>query len=75
MVHHRKVKRGKENMGLEIAPKTRIKIFGYIRNAYRIAVREGLLDTHPFEKVENFIRNKKSEAPPFPLTPKRRNGS
>lgn len=56
-------------MGLEIAPKTRIKIFGYIRNAYGIAVREGLLDTHPFEKVENFIRNKKSEAPPFPLTP------
>jgi integrase len=55
-------------MGLEIAPKTRIKIFGYIRNAYGIAVREGLLDVHPFEKVENFTRNKKSEAPPFPLT-------
>jgi integrase len=55
--------------GLEIAPKTRIKIFGYISNAFGIAVRKGLLDTHPFEKVENFSRNKKSEAPPFPLTP------
>ena len=55
--------------GLDIAPKTRIKIFGYIRNAYGIAVRKGLLDTHPFEKIDNFLRNKKSEAPPFPLTP------
>jgi integrase len=54
---------------LEIAPKTRIKIFGYIRNAYGIAVRKGLLETHPLEKVDNFIRNKKSESPPFPLTP------
>ena len=55
--------------GLPLAPKTRMKIFGYIRNAYGIAVQKGLLDTHPFEKVENFIRNKKSEAPAFPLTP------
>jgi integrase len=55
--------------GLKIAPKTRMKIFGYIRNAYGIAVQKGLLVTHPFEKVENFIRSKKSEAPPFPLTP------
>jgi integrase len=55
--------------GLDLAPKTRIKIFGYIRNAYGIAVQKGLLETHPFEKVENFMRNKKSEAPPFPLTP------
>ena len=55
--------------GLKIAPKTRMKIFGYIRNAYDIAVQKGLLETHPFEKVENFLRNKKSEAPPFPLTP------
>ena len=59
----------KSGLWLEIAPKTRIKIFGYIRNAYGIAVREGLIDTHPFEKVENFIRNRKSEAPPLPLTP------
>jgi integrase len=55
--------------GLKIAPKTRMKFFGYIRNAYGIAVRKGLLVTHPFEKVENFLRSKKSEAPPFPLTP------
>lgn len=55
--------------GLDLAPKTRMKIFGYIRNAYGIAVRKGLLAEHPFEKVENFMRNKKSEAPPFPLTP------
>ncbi len=54
---------------LEVAPKTRIKIFGYIRNAYGIAVEKGLLETHPFEKVANFRRNKKSEAPPFPLAP------
>jgi integrase len=53
---------------LDCKPKTRIKIFGYIRNAYGIAVQKGLLETHPFEKVENFIRNKKSEAPAFPLT-------
>ena len=46
-----------------------MKIFGYIRNAYGIAVQKGLLDTHPFEKVENFMRSKKSEAPAFPLTP------
>jgi integrase len=54
--------------GLPLAPKTRIKIFGYIGNAYSIAVKRGLLDTHPFEKIENFPRIKKSEAPPFPLS-------
>jgi hypothetical protein len=53
----------------ELAPKTRMKIFGYIRNAYGIAVQKGLLEMHPFEKVENFMRSKKSEAPAFPLTP------
>jgi hypothetical protein len=37
----------------ELAPKTRMKIFGYIRNAYGIAVQKGLLETHPFEKVES----------------------
>jgi integrase len=56
-------------VGLDIAPKTRMKIFGYIQNAYGIAVQKGLLAEHPFEKVENFIRSKKSEAPAFPLTP------
>lgn len=54
---------------LDLAPKTRMKIFGYLRNAYGIAVQKGLLDAHPFEKVENFMRSKKSEAPAFPLTP------
>jgi hypothetical protein len=55
--------------GLDLASKTRMKIFGYIRNAYGIAVQKGLLEMHPFEKVENFMRSKKSEAPAFPLTP------
>jgi integrase len=55
--------------GLEIKPKTRIKIFGYIDNAYGIAVRKSLLDTNPLDKVENFMRSKKSEAPAFPLSP------
>ena len=55
--------------GLDLAPKTRMKIFGYIRNAYGIALQKGLLETHPFENVENFMRSKKSEAPAFPLTP------
>ena len=55
--------------GLDLTPKTRMKIFGYIRNAYGIALQKGLLETHPFENVENFMRSKKSEAPAFPLTP------
>jgi integrase len=55
--------------GLEIKPKTRMKIFGYIQNAYGIAMQKGLLAEDPFEKVENFMRSKKSEAPAFPLSP------
>jgi integrase len=54
---------------LPLAAKTRSKIFGYIRNAYGIAVEKGLLDEHPLARIKNFLRNKKSEAPPFPLTP------
>ena len=38
-------------------------------------LKRGLLDTHPFEKIENFPRIKKSEAPPFHSRSKKLNGS
>lgn len=55
---------------LPLAAKTRTKTFGYIRNAYGIAVEKCLLTENPLAQIKNFARNKKSEAPPFPLTPK-----
>src|ERR1700722_12521951 len=61
--------------GLKIAPKTRMKIFGYIRNAYGIAVQKGLLETHPFEKVEISSVTRRAKRRPFRLPPKRRNDS
>jgi integrase len=53
---------------LPLAVKTRKKLLGYIRNAFGVALEKGLLNEHPMERVKNFPRNKKSEAPPFPLT-------
>jgi integrase len=49
------------------AIKTRVKILGYIRNAWNIGIEKGVISA-PLV-VKNFPRNKKSEAPPFPLSP------
>ena len=48
------------------AVKTRDKILGYLRNAWNIGTEKGLVSA-PLV-VKNFKRNKKSEAPPFPLS-------
>jgi integrase len=48
------------------AVKTRDKILGYLRNAWNIGTEKGIVSA-PLV-VKNFKRNKKSEAPPFPLS-------